>query len=77
MTTINIFLPEDLQIFIQEQAAQGGYQTTDDYIQDLLRREQQKQIESILIESLDSGELIEVTEEWWEEKQSELTQHLS
>ena len=68
MTTINISLPEDLQIFIQEQAAQGGYQTTDDYIQDLLRREQQKQaqqkqIESILIEGLDSGELIEATEE--------------
>ena len=74
MTILNISLPEDLKTFREEQVAQGEYNTTEDYIQNLIRKEQQKQeqqkqIESMLIEGLDSGELIEAPEEWWDKKQ--------
>ena len=77
MTTLNISLPDSMRTFIDEQIAQGGYSTASEYIRDLIRQAQkqaaQEKLDSMLIEGLASGESIEVTDEWWQEKQERLT----
>ena len=78
MTTLNISLPESMREFISEQVAKGGYSTTSEYIRHLIRQELERvakiQLETLLLEGLDSGESIEITDEWWEQKRSELVE---
>ncbi len=77
MTTLNIHLSESLQEFIEQQVTQGGYSNTDEYIYHLIlqeqkRAEQHKKLENMLIEGLDSGNPIQLTDDWWEKKRAEL-----
>lgn len=76
MTTLNISLPDSMRAFIDEQIAQGGYSTASEYIRDLIRQAQkqaaQEKLDNLLLEGLESGEPIEVTDEWWQEKQERL-----
>lgn len=76
MTTLNISLPDSMRAFIDEQIAQGGYSTASEYIRDLIRQAQkqaaQEKLDSMLLEGLASGEPIEVTDQWWQEKQERL-----
>ena len=78
MTTLNISLPESMRDFISEQVAKGGYSTTSEYIRHLIRQELERvaktQLETLLLEGLDSGESIEITDEWWEQKRTELVE---
>ncbi|MFB2839513.1 type II toxin-antitoxin system ParD family antitoxin [Floridanema evergladense] len=76
MNTLNISLPESIQAFIEQQVAKGNYGTVNDYILHLISQEQAKiaRVESLLLEGLDSGESIELTDEWWETKRSQLVQ---
>jgi antitoxin ParD1/3/4 len=78
MTTLNISLPDSMRTFIDEQIALGGYSTASEYIRDLIRQAQKQaardKLDSLLLEGLQSGESIEVTDEWWQEKQERLTQ---
>lgn len=81
MTELNIFLPDDLQEFIDRQLATGDYDTVDDYINHLLRQERErvaeKQLETLLIEGLESGDPVEADADWWEKKRSDLVQRLN
>ena len=76
MTILNISLPESIQDFVAQQVDKGGYGNVNEYILDLLCQEKAKaeRVESLLLEGLDSGEPIEVTDEWWEQKYSSLMQ---
>jgi antitoxin ParD1/3/4 len=78
MTTLNISLPESMRDFISEQVAKGGYSTASEYIRHLIRQELERvaktQLETLLLEGLDSGEAIEITDEWWEQKRTELVE---
>ncbi|MBE9229105.1 type II toxin-antitoxin system ParD family antitoxin [Phormidium sp. LEGE 05292] len=76
MSALNISLPESIQAFIEQQVAKGNYGTVNDYIIHLICQEQAKiaRVESLLLEGLDSGESIELTDEWWETKRSQLVQ---
>lgn len=78
MTTLNISLPDSMRAFIDEQIALGGYSTASEYIRDLIRQAQKQaardKLDSLLLEGLQSGESIEVTDEWWQEKQERLTE---
>jgi antitoxin ParD1/3/4 len=80
MFTFNLSLPEQLQEFVEQQVASGAYGSTSDYIHHLICQDQeriaQKRLEALLIEGLDSGEAIEVTDEWWEEKRAKLVEKL-
>ncbi len=80
MTQLKISLPESLQQFIDQQVKQGGYNNTDEYIYQLIledqKRNTQQQLEELLIAGLDSGNPIEVTEDWWENKRTELAKKL-
>jgi antitoxin ParD1/3/4 len=76
MTTINISLPEQMRLFVEEQVAAGGYSTTSEYIRSLIRqdneRKNKEQLDALLLQGLASGESIEVTEQWWDEKRAAL-----
>ncbi len=71
MTQLKVSLPEPLGEFVAEQAAKSGKQTAEAYVTSLVRearrREVLKEVEAKLIEGLESGEPIPVTEEYWEE----------
>jgi antitoxin ParD1/3/4 len=78
MISLNISLPESIEYFIEQQVINGNYETANAYIVDLICQEKERvsRVEALLIEGLDSGEAIEVTEEWWEEKRQFLKQKL-
>ncbi len=76
MSNINISLPESMKAFIEEQVAQGGYGSVSEYLQELItqdqKRKMQEHIEELLIAGLESGETIEVNDEWWQQKRAHL-----
>lgn len=78
MTTLNISLPDSMRAFINEQIAQGGYSTASEYIRDLIRQAQkqaaQEKLDNMLLEGLASGEPVEITDQWWQEKLERLNQ---
>lgn len=81
MTILNVSLPESMQGFVNEQVAKGGYNSASEYIQHLLVQELERlakvRLETLLLEGLDSGKPIEITDEWWEEKRTELVEKFS
>lgn len=76
MTQITVELPDELAIQIQSQIAQGEFSNLGEYVVYLLQKEQSQlrstQLEKIFLEGLDSGELIEITDQWWEQKRQEI-----
>ncbi|MEN0051582.1 MAG: type II toxin-antitoxin system ParD family antitoxin [Bacteroidota bacterium] len=81
MTTLNISLPESMREFIDRQIDSGGYSTASEYIRHLIRldreRVEKKQIEKLLLEGLNSGEPVEITDDWWSQKRLELMEKLN
>jgi len=80
MTTVNISVPDSMRAFIDEQVAKGGYSTTSEYIRQLLRQEAERvaqvRLETLLLEGLDSGEPIEINDDWWQQKRLQLLERL-
>ena len=80
MTTVNISVPDSMKTFIDEQVAKGGYSTTSEYIRQLLRQEAERvaqaRLETLLLEGLDSGEPIEINDDWWQQKRIQLHERL-
>jgi antitoxin ParD1/3/4 len=76
METINVSLPDSLKAFVETQVAEGGYSSASEYIRDLIRADQKRKaeekLEALLLEGLNSGEPIEVTEAFWNEKRRQL-----
>jgi antitoxin ParD1/3/4 len=66
---MNLNLPESIIAFIDEQVAIGSYATREEYISELIRRDQkacaEARLKSLLIEGLDSGDGIPVTSAFW------------
>ena len=75
MTQITVELPDELAIQIQSQIAQGEFSNLGEYVVYLLQQEQSQlrstQLEKMFLAGLDSGELIEITDQWWEQKRQE------
>ncbi len=73
MVAVTFSVSEDLQVFIEGQTVKNGFHSTDDYLRNLLDRERERErLEGMLIEGLESGEPIEVNDDWWEQKRSNL-----
>ena len=73
MVAVTFSISEDLQTFIEGQTVKNGFHSTDDYLRNLLDREREReQIEGMICEGLESGEPIEVNDDWWEQKRSNL-----
>ena len=76
---LNISLPDQVQTFVEEQAIAAGFNSANEYVYHLVVREQeriaqQERIESLLLEGLDSGEPMEATDDWWEQKRTQLVE---
>jgi antitoxin ParD1/3/4 len=76
---LNISLPDQVQTFVEEQAIAAGFNSANEYVYHLIVREQeriaqQERIESLLVEGLDSGEPVEATDDWWEQKRTRLVE---
>jgi antitoxin ParD1/3/4 len=76
MTRITVELPDELAIQIQSQIAQGEFSNLGEYVVYLLQQEQSQlrstELEKMFLAGLDSGELIEITDQWWEQKRREI-----
>lgn len=81
MTNLNISLSDTMGEFIEQQLQEKGYSSANEYIIHLIRQEQEKeaqnQIENLLLEGLNSGEPIEMTEEWWKNKRKEVINRIN
>ena len=71
MAEISISFPESMWGFIEEQVAQGGYQTASKYLWALVRegqkRKARERLEGLLLEGLASGPATEITDDDWDE----------
>lgn len=71
MMTLNISLPESMKAFVEEQVRSGGYDTPSDYVRTLIREAQvraaKQELESKLIEGMDSGPATPMTNDDWDE----------
>lgn len=78
MTQLEISLPDDLQKFVEAEAAAGRYGSPAAYVQDVLRalwKEKAKaQLEQVLVMASESGPPIEVTAQFWSELKSRVRQ---
>jgi antitoxin ParD1/3/4 len=73
---LNISLPDQVQPFV---AIAAGFNSANEYVYHLVLREQeriaqQERIESLLVEGLESGEPVEATDDWWEQKRIQLAE---
>ncbi len=55
MGTMNISLPDSLQSFVDEQATERGFETSSEYLSELIRREQDRvALRALLLEGAQS-----------------------
>ena len=70
MSTIPLTLPDSLKAFVESQVAKKGYGSPNDYLEALIREDQQKvehdEIEIKLREALHGAPAAPVTAETWE-----------
>jgi antitoxin ParD1/3/4 len=67
MSTMNISLPEQLRSFVEARVRQGQYSSASDYVRALIREDQERraqaELESKLLNAIESGQFSEITPE--------------
>ncbi len=76
-TTLNISLPQPLKTFVEEQTRAEGYTSASEYIRELIRADRRyrargHELETLLLEGLDSGACIDADESYWAAKEKGL-----
>ena len=71
MDTMNVALPKSMKQFVQEQVAEGGYNSVSEYVRDLIRSDQKEKaratLEAEVLRGITSGDSSTMTaEEWWQ-----------
>jgi antitoxin ParD1/3/4 len=76
VTTLNISLPEPLREYLDGKVVERGFSAASEYIQQLIEEDQQRsvrqRIDALLIEGLESGAPIEMTDDWRRRREAEL-----
>jgi antitoxin ParD1/3/4 len=76
MQTMNISLPDPMKQFVEQRIEAGDYSSASEYIRELLRADQKRQareeLENVLLNSLKSGDPIEVTPDMIEDVRQRL-----
>ncbi len=54
MATLNISMPDEMRSFVETRVSMGEYQSTGDYLRDLIRHDHEE-IEQLLMDGLNSG----------------------
>lgn len=60
MATMNVSLPDQMKLWVEQQADSGRYANSSDYIRDLIRRDQERtakiaNMQRLVTEALESG----------------------
>lgn len=80
MATMNISLPDAMRSFVEEELAEGGYQTASEYFRALVRERQQQKnqykFERLIAEGL-ASEPVVTTPEFWEMLETKLFEDAS
>ncbi|MDJ1172556.1 type II toxin-antitoxin system ParD family antitoxin [Roseofilum capinflatum] len=67
---MNVSLPDPMRDYIDRQVQSGGYGSASEYIRDLIRQDQkrkaQEQLESLLLEGLNSGYATPMSDRDWQ-----------
>ena len=75
MPTVTISLPGSLKDFLDQQVSTKGYGNVSEYFRTLLRaareRERETSLQELLLEGLNSGEDIPLTDQFWKDLRSE------
>ncbi len=77
MASLNISLPQGMKDFVEQQVQKDAdYSSVSDYVRVLIREDQKRhaedKLEALLLEGLDSGESVDMTPAWWEERRKKL-----
>ena len=68
---MNVSLPDTLRDYIELQVKTRGYGSSSEYIRDLIRQDQkckaQEHLQTLLLEGLDSGEALPMSDRDWAE----------
>ncbi|MFN5955970.1 MAG: type II toxin-antitoxin system ParD family antitoxin [Dolichospermum sp.] len=71
MKSMNISLPDTMRAYVEQLVAQGGYSSVSEYFRELVRQDQKQrakeQLQTMLLEGLNSGEATEMTAQEWED----------
>jgi antitoxin ParD1/3/4 len=69
---LNITLDDEIRAFVEERSAERGCESAEAYIAGLVaadyRRWARERLEALLMEGIESGPAVEVTEEWRQSK---------
>lgn len=80
MATMTISLPEAMREFVEAEVSSGSYGSASELFREMVRERQkaktQERLEQLLLEGLDSGERIEVTKEYVEQRRKDLREKL-
>jgi antitoxin ParD1/3/4 len=78
MTQLSITLTDEARDFVERTAKARGLPTPSDFIRELVERERMRtDLDNLLLDGLDSGEPVPVTDEWWERKRLQLAERLA
>ncbi len=76
LTTMNVSLPRAQREFVEVEAERSGCTTTSEYVRRLIHdaqaRAAQELLERKLLNALESGEPIDASPEYWDEKRRQL-----
>lgn len=72
MKNLTITLPDSLRDCVERRVASGEFGTPSDFVRDLIERDlrqpDRSRLEQLALEGLESGELIEMDDDWWKRK---------
>jgi len=66
VATMNISLPDPLRDFVEKEVRRGGYSSVSEYVRELVRRARDARELDARLESLESGDLGEITPAFYE-----------
>lgn len=76
MDTMDFSVPEQYRDFVQARVAEGGYGTTNEYLQTLIeadrKRLAQAALDAELLKGIESGSAVPMTSDDWESIRSEV-----
>ena len=76
MTTLNISLPDTMKAYIDSQVINRGYSTSEEYLRDLVRKDQLHQAEQhlarLILDGLESGPAQLIDDNYWQQKRNAL-----
>ena len=80
MATMTISLPEPMREFVESEVTSGNYGSASELFRELVRerqkRKSQERLETLLLEGLESGQPIEVTQDYLDARRQVLREKL-